>query len=88
MEFEWDEDKRLKVLEKHGIDFWRATELFEIDHIILPARSEIELRWTAVGFLSGSWVAVIFTQRGDRVRLVTARRARLNEQRAYRSVYN
>ena len=43
MEFEWDEAKRLKVLEKHGIDFWRATELFEINHVILPARSEQEL---------------------------------------------
>ncbi len=88
MEFEWDEDKRLKVLEKHGIDFWRATELFEINHVILPARSEQELRWTAVGLLQESWVAVIFTLRGDRTRLITARRARDHEQRAYRSIYN
>jgi len=88
MEFEWDEDKRRKVLAKHGIDFFQATELFEIGHVILPARSDVEPRWTAVGLLYGQWVAVIFTRRGDRLRLVTARRARDHERRAYRSVYN
>ena len=88
MEFEWDEDKRQKVLEKHGIDFWRVTELFETCHVILPARSDTEQRWTAVGRIQATWVAVIFTQRGEKLRLITARGARKNERRAYRSVYN
>lgn len=88
MEFEWDEDKRRKVLEKHGIDFWRATALWDGNHVIMEARFQNESREKAIGFLDGWWVVVVFTRRGDRLRFVTARRARENEKRAYRSVYN
>jgi uncharacterized DUF497 family protein len=88
MEFEWDESKRQKVLEKHGIDFWRATALWDGNHVVLEARIGTEFRQKAVGFLDGWWVVVVFTRRGDKLRLVTARRARENEKRAYRSVYN
>lgn len=88
MEFEWDEAKRLAVLEKHGIDFWRATAIWDVNHVIFDARHQGERRQMAVGFLDGWWIAVIFTWRGERLRLVTARRARENEKRAYRSVYN
>lgn len=56
MEFEWDEAKREAVLEKHNIDFWRATEIFEGNHVILPAKSEHEPRFVAVGYLDGWWV--------------------------------
>lgn len=88
MEFEWDESKRLAVLQKHGIDLWRATAIWDADHVILDARYQGERREMAVGFLDGWWIAVVFTRRGDRTRLVTARRARENEKRAYRSVFN
>ena len=38
MEFEWDEDKRLSNLEKHGVDFFRARLLFDgRDSLILPS---------------------------------------------------
>ena len=88
MEFEWDESERLAVLQKHGIDFWRATAIWDVDHVILDARYQDERREIAVGFLDGWWIAVVFTRRGDPTRLVTARRARENEKRAYRSVFN
>jgi len=88
MEFEWDEAKRLAVLEKHGIDFAKAARVFLTDHVVLPARSEIEERFAAVGYLDGEWFTVIFTFRGEARRLITARKARENERRAYRSVHN
>lgn len=88
MEFEWDEDKRRKVLEKHGIDFQRAARLLMEDHVILPARSEAERRHIAVGFIDGGWLAVVYTWRGETCRIITARKARENERRAYRSVYH
>lgn len=88
MEFEWDEDKRLKVLEKHGIDFNKAGQIFQIRHIILAAKSEVEPRFIVVGFLNDEWIAVVFTYRGKACRLITARKARENERRAYRSVHN
>ena len=88
MEFEWDEAKRLAVLEKHGIDFAKAARVFLTDHVVLPAHSEIEARFAAVGYLDGEWFTVIFTFRGEARRLITARKARENERRAYRSVHN
>ena len=69
MEFEWDESKRLAVLEKHGIDFWRATAIWDVNHVILDARHQGERREMAVGFLDGWWIAVIFMRRGERLRL-------------------
>ena len=42
--FEWDEAKRLATLEKHGIDFVRAAEVFSTPHVVLPGRSDIETR--------------------------------------------
>lgn len=88
MEFEWDETKRQKVLEKHGIDFSKAGQIFQIRHIVLDAKSDVEPRFIAIGFLSEEWIAVIFTFRGNVRRLITARKARENERRAYRSVHN
>lgn len=87
MEFEWDEDKRLKVLKKHGIDFGRAGQIFQIRHIVLDAKSDVEPRFIAIGFLNREWIAVVFTYRGNARRLITARKARENERRAYRSVH-
>ena len=88
MEFEWDEAKRLKVLEKHGIDFLDLDELFDRDVLFLPARSDGEARELAVGWSGTMWVTVVFTRRGEKLRLITARRARENERRAYRAVFH
>lgn len=88
MRFEWDEAKRHLVAQKHGIDFLQAVGVFETDHIILPARSTGEERFMAVGLCDGIWMAVVFTWRGENIRLITARRARQNERRAYRSLHD
>ncbi|MGR3316668.1 BrnT family toxin [Roseovarius indicus] len=81
--FEWDEDKRKLTLEKHGLDFLDAAEVFAEDHLVLRARSEIEQRLIAIGPINGMFIAVVFTMRGDTIRIITARRARRNEREAY-----
>ncbi|KRS19293.1 BrnT family toxin [Roseovarius indicus] len=81
--FEWDEDKRKLTLEKHGLDFLDAAEVFAEDHLVLRARSEIEQRRIAIGPINGMFIAVVFTMRGDTIRIITARRARRNEREAY-----
>jgi hypothetical protein len=78
--FESDETKRLATLEKHGIDLRRATGVFAGPHVVLEARSDAEQPEIAVGYLDGVAIAVIFTHRGDRIRIVTARRARRNSR--------
>ncbi|WP_306044407.1 BrnT family toxin [Nioella sp. MMSF_3534] len=81
--FEWDENKRQLTLQKHGIDFIDAAEILEGEYLSLPARSEIEQRQIAIGYLNGIPIAVVFTIREDAIRIITARRARRNEREAY-----
>ncbi len=78
--FEWDDNKRAATLRKHGIDFVRATTIFDNPHIILPARSELEERWIAVG---PKLITVVFTMRGEITRIITARHARKSERQIY-----
>ncbi len=82
--FEWDEDKRSSTLVKHGIDFLDAVRIFDGRPALhAPSYHPDEERWVATGRLSGRMVSVVYTYRGDRIRIITARRARKNEQRKY-----
>ena len=83
MMFEWDEAKRGATIEKHGIDFLDAIEVFSTDHIVLEARSEVEQRKRAIGSVEGVLLAVVYTERNDTVRIITARRARRNEREEF-----
>ncbi|MBW7922573.1 MAG: BrnT family toxin [Rubellimicrobium sp.] len=88
MEFEWDEEKREATLRKHGIDFLRAAfSVFGGPHLRGSARSDIEPRETAIGEFDGVIVAIIFTMRGESIRIITARRARRHERENYGSLF-
>jgi uncharacterized protein len=82
-QFEWDEAKRLSTIKKHGLDFRDAHLLFSARTLILKSKHVEEDRFLAVGRLYDLGISVIFTMRGSVVRLITMRRARVNEQRAY-----
>jgi uncharacterized DUF497 family protein len=85
VEFEWDEKKRQINIEKHGIDFARAKEIWERKTINNPPRKRAgEPRCTTVGESEGRIIAVIWTPRGGNCRIISARRARRNERRDYR----
>jgi uncharacterized protein len=82
--FEWDSNKREVNLRKHGIDFEDAIEVF--DGPILVRRSDREEeRWVAIGSLENRLVAIVFTRRTDVIRIISARRARKNEEVKYRN---
>ncbi len=81
--FEWDENKRDATIRKHHIDFRDAIEIFDAPFLRAVSSREGEARWIAVGIVNGVAFAVIYTARGDAYRIITARRARKNEQRAY-----
>jgi len=85
MEFEWDEAKRLANLDKHGIDFIDVPEVFDGDIITVEDSrySYGEQRFVTFGVLQGRVVAVVYTDRGESVRIVSARKATKNEQRTY-----
>jgi hypothetical protein len=78
--FEWDETKRLATLQKHGIDFLDLGRFFASRHVVAEARSDDESRLLAIGELNGLVIAVVFTERNGRKRIITARRARRYER--------
>jgi uncharacterized DUF497 family protein len=80
--FEWDEAKRQANIEKHGLDFADAVEVFDdAQHFTYtsPVPSE-ERRYVSVGLVRGLLIAVVSTVRGDRLRVISARPARRNER--------
>jgi uncharacterized DUF497 family protein len=84
VEFEWDDDKREATIEKHGIDFQDAITMFA--GVVLSidlGDSHGEPRVMHVGMLEGREIVVVTTPRGGRLRVINARRARINERRAY-----
>lgn len=83
--FEWNEHKRLTNLEKHGIDFKRARQVFADPRcLVLRARQHhSELRELAIGSVDGHTIAVIFTRRGETIRIISARVARRIERQVY-----
>jgi uncharacterized protein len=83
-EFEWNEAKRRQVLDERGIDFERAKEIWQGTVLEVPSRKETnEQRFLAIGEVEGRVITVVFTWRGERRRLITARRARRHETEAY-----
>jgi uncharacterized DUF497 family protein len=87
IKFEWDETKRLKNIEKHGIDFVRADLIFDGLHVLKLAKTvQREVRWTAIGMIDDVHVTAIFTKRGGVIRLISMRRSRNEERREYQKL--
>jgi uncharacterized protein len=87
MEFEWDEAKAAANEQKHGIDFTEAMTVFA-DPLSLtgydPDHSESEDRYLTMGFSSeGNLLIVSHTDRGDVLRIISARIANRRERKDY-----
>jgi uncharacterized DUF497 family protein len=80
---EWDAEKAASNRRKHGIDFDEAIQVFYGPILLYRSDRKEEGRWLAIGESEGRVIAVAFTWRGDRLRIISARRARRNEKRAY-----
>lgn len=86
--FEWDENKRRTNIIKHSLDFRDVIDVFFQPYMDIALAYPKEPRRQATGMVGGRLVAVIYTLRGDAIRIISARRARDNEQRAYRALYD
>ena len=62
MKFEWDEEKRLANVVKHGVDFTDACRLFEGPFMIMTdnRRDYGEIRNIAFGYVESRLIAVAF----------------------------
>jgi uncharacterized protein len=86
VEFEFGEAKSRTNKSKHGIDFVEAQELWLDEMFVeIPARTEDEPRFVVVGVISGKHWSTVITYRDDRVRLISVRRARVEEVAIYES---
>jgi uncharacterized protein len=86
LNIEWDERKRCANIRKHKLDFHDAILVLGDDHLLLDGRSVgDEIRFRAIGFVRENLVAVIYTERGDAIRVISMRKARDDERRAYQA---
>lgn len=84
MDFEFDTLKSTINLEKHGIDFVEAQQLWEDkDRLEIEARTEDEPRYVLIAVLGQKLWSAFFTYRKGRVRLISVRRARKEERELY-----
>ena len=82
--FEFDPAKSAANREKHGIDFEEAQAVWaDTRRLEIPARTLGEARWALIGRIGARHWTVIFTRRDDRLRLISARRARKEEVALY-----
>jgi uncharacterized DUF497 family protein len=88
MEFEWSETKRLKVLSDRGLDFVDARDIFDgRPAISFPSPRKDEERGLNIAELHGRLIAVVWCRRGEKIRIITMRRARDAETRRYRELF-
>ena len=84
MRITYDLDKRKQNLEKHGLDFEDAAEVFAGQTVLVPdTRLDYgEDRYRSFGYLRGRMVVVVWTPRGteDR-RVISMRKCNEREQR-------
>ena len=87
MKFEWEPNKAKRNLQKHNVSFQEAATVFG-DPLSVnfpdPDHSIGERRYVIIGLSSyGKLLVVAHTERGDRIRIISARRTTRKEQRFY-----
>lgn len=87
MEFEWDPDKADVNVDKHGVSFPEAAAIFGDPLAITyfdPQHSDDEDRFLTFGHSTdGRLLVVSHTDRGDRIRIISARETTRRERKQY-----
>ena len=89
MKFEWDENKNQENIQKHGIDFADAIEVFR--HPMLTGfddrKAYGEDRWSSIGIMRNTIAVVVYLEwdSENRIRFISARRALRHERKQYKN---
>ncbi|NJR63304.1 MAG: BrnT family toxin [Cyanobacteria bacterium CRU_2_1] len=87
MEFEWNPEKAVSNLRKHNVSFQEATTVFDDSLSVTfpdPDHSIGENRYVIIGMSrSGQLLVVSHTDRENRTRIISARKATRQERRFY-----
>jgi uncharacterized protein len=84
--FEWDEAKAAENYAKHGVSFETATKVFRDPFGVerLDDREDYgEERFVLIGVAEEIVLTIVYTERNDRIRIISARRATRREQDDY-----
>jgi uncharacterized DUF497 family protein len=84
--FDWDHNKAVKNLNKHGISFEQASHAFYDRYALLStdsAHSQNEQRFWLFGTVQDKVLLVSHTREGKNIRIISARIAEPDERRFY-----
>ena len=92
MQFEWDDEKEKINIVKHKLDFTTAAFVFDDEdrlEIYDENHSSDEDRYLAIGAVGSMLVilTVVFTERGEKIRIISARKATAKERKMYYDGY-
>ena len=87
LNFEWDETKASSNRTKHGVDFDEAVTVFS-DALTITitdiSHSKAEARFIDMGLsVRGRLLVVVYTERGDNIRIISCRKATSAERKEY-----
>lgn len=86
-QFEWDEVKAFSNKDKHGVTFEEATTVFQDPFLVTfldEYQSDYEDRFISIGISERQrLLLVIHTDRGDAIRIISAREATRKERKTY-----
>ena len=86
-EFEWDDAKAVSNLKKHDVSFEEGATIFNdamIATISDPDHSKDEERFISIGVsVQGRLLVVVHTEREERIRLISCRKATSGERKLY-----
>ena len=86
MNFEYDPGKSRSNKLKHGLDFEAAQKLWQDPFLLrIPSKYEAEKRFLFIGRIGEKHWSAITTYRGEAIRIISVRRARKEEIKAYES---
>lgn len=87
IEFEWDDEKAKDNMSKHGVSFEERATIFNdpmIATVFDPDHSKREERYISMGVSAqGRLLVVVHTEREERIRLISCRKATNAERKAY-----
>lgn len=86
--FEWDDAKALANWRKHGVSFSQASNIFRdpFGIEVLDDRGNYgEERFIRIGMVGDRLLTVVYTERGENIRIISAREAVGHERRNYYS---
>lgn len=85
MRFTWDENKRLANLDRHGLDFVDAVQVFAGPLILFEdARADYgEQRMIGIGLLDFLVVLIVHVETDEEIRIISMRKANSDETDLY-----